>query len=77
MAKNPQSQKGRRVCTQKGGRGVGGSESNVEHESHPELAALIHSTGAKRSPEISKIGADRGNIVDRDPPYRREVHSME
>ena len=52
-------------------------ESQVAHATKPELVALIQSMEGKRTPEIFKIAADYGNVVERTPPYHPEVQPME
>ena len=59
------------------GAGWRGLEAHVSRATKPELVDLIHHMEGKRAPEIAKIAADRGNIVERARPCRPEVKPAE
>ena len=52
-------------------------EASFANATMPELVALIQSIGGKRTHGIFNIASAHGNVVERTPPYRPEVHPME
>ena len=49
----------------------------IESATKAELVAFIRSVSGARVPEIFKVAAQHGNVVERTPPYRPELQPIE